>query len=504
MGAEDSTSPEIARRVDARCDEFEQALITGGSPVIETYLADAAPKERHSLLEELLWLEVDFRIAHGEKPDVAEYSDRFPEISPDRLAKIVAGIVTDDAWIGRQLHVYQCVSLIGSGAMGRVYLALHHDLQRHCAIKILSPRRGVCDAEYVARFHCEGQAAAALIHPNIVTLHAVGQMDETHFLEMEYVAGRSLQQLIHDEGPLPADQALQLAAMVAEGLAAAHRAGIVHRDVKPDNIMVTRAGIAKVGDFGLARMMSVEGTHITNAICGTPNYMAPELLRGEVATPASDVYALGLCLFQMLIGRFPWVGKNLTELMLSGRTELVPDVRDLRPGLSEELADCVARMTSPIPEERPADASAAAVLLRAVLGQERDLESLFIEAFANDTTVTWMRNGDQYRITRQLPENRKQTVIVETTDHELSDRLLILYSNCCPAVPEYFEQALRQNSELMHASLAIRDVEGQAMFVVINAYPRSTVGAEEIRRSVLEIAAHADHVEALLTQSDRH
>lgn len=504
MGVEDSTSPEIARRVDARCDEFERALATGGSPAIEDYLANAASDERCPLLEELLWLEVDFRIARGEHPQVADYSDRFPEISPNRLAIIVSGFMAEDAWIGRKLHVYQCVSLIGSGAMGRVYLALHHDLQRHCAIKILSPRRGVCDADYVARFHCEGQAAAALIHPNIVTLHAVGQIDETHFLEMEYVAGRSLQRLIQDEGPLPADQALQLAAMVAEGLAAAHRAGIVHRDVKPDNIMVTRAGIAKVGDFGLARMMSVEGTHLTNAICGTPNYMAPELLRGEIATPASDVYALGLCLFQMLIGRLPWVGKNLTELMLSGRTEQVPNVRDLRPDLSNELAGCVARMTSPIPDERPVDAGAAAALLRAVLGQERDLESLFIEAFANETTVTWVRSGNQYRITRRLPGDRRQTVIVETTDHDLSDRLLILYSICCPAVPEYFEQALRQNSVIMHASLAIRDVEGQSMFVVINAYPRSTVGAEEIRRSVLEIAVHADQVEALLTHSDLH
>jgi len=191
MGVEDSTSPDIARRVDARCDEFERALAVGGSPVIEDYLANAAPDERRSLLEELLWLEVDFRIAHGEQPKVADYSDRFPEIPSSRLALIVSGLTAEDAWIGRKLHVYQCVSLIGSGAMGRVYLALHHDLQRHCAIKILSPRRGVCDADYVARFHCEGQAAAALIHPNIVTLHAVGQIDETHFLEMEYVQGMS-------------------------------------------------------------------------------------------------------------------------------------------------------------------------------------------------------------------------------------------------------------------------------------------------------------------------
>ncbi len=505
MSDDASKSLEAARLIDARCDEFEQALTAGRSPAIEVFLNELPPRQRQSLLLELLGLEVDFRVARREKPVAGDYVLRFPELSDDQIESILAPRVGGDQLIGRKLHIYQCVSLVGSGAMGRVYLALHDDLQRHCALKILSPRRGVCDAEYIARFQQEGQAAAALIHPNIVTLHAVGHMGDTHFLEMEYVAGRSLQQLIREEGPLPADRALQLTAMVADGLAAAHRAGIIHRDVKPDNVMVTRSGIAKIGDFGLARRtLTTEGDSLANVICGTPNYMAPELFQGQEASPASDVYALGLCLFQLLIGRLPWREVSLTELARCGRTETVPNIRDLRPELSLEVAECVALLTAPTPDQRPVDAVAAAQLLHAVLGLERDLESLLIEAFGNDTTVTWVRDGENFCVTRQLPGNRQQKVFLEPTQHAVHERILLLYSICCRATPHFYEQALQQNAVVMHGSLAIREIDGQKMFVVINAYPRSTVAPEEIRRSVSEIAAQADQVEQLLTGQDRN
>ncbi len=505
-GDDASASIAAARRNNTRCDEFEQALTAGQSPRIESYLADVPANEREQLLVELLGAEADFRVMRRERLSVGDYTARFPELSAVRIAEIVEGSrLREDALIGRKLHVYQCVSLVGAGAMGRVYLALHDDLRRHCALKILSPRRGVCDPELIAQFLQEGQAAAALIHPNIVALHAVGQLGGTHFLEMEYVPGRSLQQLIREEGPLPADLALRLATMVADGLAAAHRAGIVHRDVKPDNVLITREGIAKLGDFGLAkRRLPTEVDSADQTIIGTPNYMAPELFQGQGASSSSDVYALGLCLFQMLIGRLPWQEVSIVQLIRSGRTETVPNIRDLRPELSLELAECVALLTAPDPDRRPADGVAASLLLHAVLGLERDLESLLLEAFGNDTTVTWVRNGENYCVTRQLPGDRKQKVFLEPTPHAAHERVLLLYSICCPATPSYYEQALLQNAIVLHASLAIREIDGQKMFVVINAYPRSTVAPEEIRRSVLEIATQADQVEHRLTGHDHN
>ena len=527
MHDEDFDSLALERWIDARCDEFQRALSNGQSPRIESFLVGVTPLDCRRLLKELIGLDVDFRFAQNEQPVVSDYAQRFPSLSAEQIASIFESSevncfqstgsfseekiefdqlkrIGDHKLIGRKLHIYQCVSLLGAGAMGHVYLALHDDLQRHCALKILAPKHGVYDKEYIAQFQQEGQAAAALIHPNIVGLHAIGCIADTHFLEMEYVPGISLQQLINNEGPLPTVRALRLAAMVADGLAAAHRAGIIHRDVKPANVIVTPEGIAKVGDFGLAKKLMSDDEDSGKVFCGTPNYMAPELFQGLNASPASDVYALGLCLFQMLIGKLPWQETSLTHLACFGRTETIPNVRDIRPELSPAIADCVELLTASSLSQRPANAVAASKLLHAVMGSERDIESLLIEAFANDTTITWNRDGERYSLTRQLPGNRRQIVFVETTEHATLDRILLIFSTCCDANPSYYEQALRQNWIVMHGSLAIRDIDGKPMFVVINAYPRSTVAPEEIRRSVIDIASQADEVERHLTGTDRY
>lgn len=411
----------------------------------------------------------------------------------------------DDSLIGRKLHVYQCVSLIGSGGMGRVYLAVHEDLHRRCALKILSPKRVACDDDYVARFVQEGRAAAALVHPNVVTVHAVGQVDGSHFLEMEFISGRSMQQLIADEGALTVQRALTLTAQTADGLAAAHREGIVHRDIKPDNIMLNRKGVPKLSDFGLAkRVLNSSGQPVAEGLCGTPNFMAPELFTGEVATAASDVYGLGVCLYLMLTGELPFHAMSLADLRYRHQTNAVPNVRERRPDISLEVAGAVAKMTDPIPARRPKDAVEASHLLHAVLGHERDLESLLTEAFSHEPGVSWKRNGDQYALTRMLPGDRQQTVYVEPSDHGIDDRLLLFYSICCKAQSGYYEQALRMNSDMLHGSLALREINGEPYFVVVDTYPRATVDPEEIRRTVLEMARQADDVEHELTGLDHH
>lgn len=411
----------------------------------------------------------------------------------------------DDSLLGQQLHIYDFESLIGSGAMGRVYLATHRDLQRKCAVKVLAPKHGKCDDEYVARFLHEGRATASLVHPNIVTVHAVGEEAGHYYLEMEFISGRSLQQVIRDEQQLPIDRALALAMMIADGLAAAHREGIVHRDVKPDNVILTRDGRAKIGDFGLAKLVrGYRGRPIADGICGTPNYMAPELFQGHAATMSCDVYSLGICLFQMLSGHLPYRAASIADLQWKVRSEAVPNIRDLRPDVPLEVASCLAQMTAPTPANRPDSAIEATQLLHAVLGQVRDLESLMIEAFKHELTVTWTREDDRYRIVRVLPSKRQQVVYVEPSEHSVEERLLLIYSTCCPAQPSFYEQALKQNSDMLHGSLALRMVEGVLQFVVIDTYPRSTVDPEDIRRTVLEVAMQADRVEQLLTGQDRN
>ncbi|MDA1054686.1 MAG: protein kinase [Planctomycetota bacterium] len=410
-----------------------------------------------------------------------------------------------DPLIGRKVHVYQCVSLIGSGGMGRVYLANHTDLERRCALKILSPKRATCDEEFVERFLQEGRSAAALVHPNVVTIHAVGRADGVHFLEMEFISGRSLQQVIKDDGRLPTDRALTLAAGVAEGLSAAHREGIIHRDVKPDNVMLTRQGIPKVSDFGLAkRVLNRNGKPVADGLCGTPNYMAPELFQGETATPASDVYALGVCLYLMLSGRLPNRAKSIAELRWKATSESVPNIREVCPDVSLEVAEALSLMTSPTPAHRPQDATSALQLIHAVLGHERDLESLLTQAFRHEPAITWQRHGTMYSVVRNLPNNRSQTVFIENSHHDIEDRLLLFYSVCCVAQPTYFEKSLRLNSEMLHGCLAIRDIDGKPYFVVLNTYPRATVDPEEIKQTVMEVARIADQVEEQLTGQDNN
>lgn len=407
--------------------------------------------------------------------------------------------------VGKDLDVYRIDSLLGRGGMGCVFRAIHRDLHRPCALKILLPGLADEDADYVQRFQNEGRAAAGLVHPNVVTIHAIGQTDGYHFLEMEFLPGRSLQQVIKTEGRLTPVRATALAARMAEGLGAAHRAEIVHQDLKPDNVLLTHQGIPKIADFGLAkRIRPRPDTELPDCLCGTPNFMAPELFQGAPATPASDVYALGVTYYLMLTGEFPFSAPTIPKLMQAVTSQAVPSIRSRVPELPLEMAECLAVLLDKTPSNRPKDGTVAAQLLNAVLGQVRDIESLLNDAFADGKPVRWTRSGERYRLDISLPKERNQIVFVEPSTHGAAERLLMISSICCQADPAYFEHALRLNAEMLHGSLAIKEIDGVQKFVVIDTYPRSTVDAEEVRRSVLEVAYRADAVEQLLTGLDRH
>jgi eukaryotic-like serine/threonine-protein kinase len=419
-----------------------------------------------------------------------------------------AGCVDDieeqkDELLGTQLHVYRCEALLGRGAMGRVYLAHHQDLGRNCALKVLSKRVWQTDLEYGKRFVSEGRTAAALVHPNIVTTHAIGEARGYRFLEMEFVPGRSLQELIEHEQRLVPSHAMSLILRIAEGLAAAHRKGIIHRDLKPDNVLVSVQSVPKIADFGLAKRVWSERDE-GELLVGTPHYMAPELFNGEPATAASDVYALGACLFVMLTGQVPYPCGSIQALAERVQDESLPDFRQLGVEVPLEIADCIDQLMAKTPANRPSDAGEALQLLTAVAGDVPDVESLLDTAFGSQPNVTWSRCGEKCCVEVRLPEGRRQTVLIEPSAHPVADRLLLLYSQCGDARPEYFEKGLRLNGLMAHGGLAIREIAGTPQFVMIDTYPRATVDAEEIRRSVLELASQADAVEKLLSGVDRY
>src|SRR5213079_3209398 len=237
------------------------------------------------------------------------------------------------------------------------------ELDRPVAIKRLAENLAA-DGGFKQRFLREARLAARLSHPNIVGVYDVGEDDGLPFIVMEYVEGQTLADLLRRRGRLEPDEAVALTLQACAGLETAHEAGLVHRDVKPQNLLVTPGGTVKIADFGIAR--SLDGTHLTQAgtVLGTAGYLAPEQAAGETVTAAADVYALGAVLYELLTGRPPYVAESLTELFLKQRHGSITPVRELARDVPAALEDTVMRALARDPRYRPESAAALAGELR--------------------------------------------------------------------------------------------------------------------------------------------
>ena len=262
---------------------------------------------------------------------------------------------------------YELEELVGTGGMSRVYRAHDRRLERLVALKVLHERLGA-DDEHVSRFHHEARAVAQLSHPNIVTVIDRGEDGGRRFIVFEYVDGENLKQLCERTGPLPVRRALEIAVAVADGLAYAHEHGVVHRDVKPQNVLLSRDGEVKVTDFGIARSLDAEsGLTVTGTVLGTSSYLSPEQASGLRVTPAADVYSLGVVLYELLAGAVPFPGGNQVVVALKHVNEPPPSLLDSRPDVPARLASAVARALQKDPERRFASMDDFAAELRACL-----------------------------------------------------------------------------------------------------------------------------------------
>ena len=343
-----------------------------------------------------------------------------------------------DHLVGQQVGVYLIESVLGHGGMGHVFVAKHQHLQRRCALKILSPQTAQRDQEYVERFRHEGRAAASLNHPNVTIIHAIGEEDGLHFLEMEMLTGGALQQLVAREGRLSPARAAKLMVHASAGMAAAHAEGLVHRDLKPDNILLTDDHQPKIADFGLAKRVAAAN----GKLAGTPNYMAPELFDGAPATLASDVYALGATFFMLLAGRVPFAAKSLQDLMQQAKHSPLPELDALGVSAPAVVTECLRQLLAKDPQQRCPDASGAVQLLSSVVDVVRDLRTIVADAFTSSRHVQW--NDEQWKdeqfsleqceLTVQLPQGRSQTVFLERAEpaNDGHEHLLLIYSVCCP------------------------------------------------------------------------
>ena len=239
--------------------------------------------------------------------------------------------------IGRILaNRYEILERVGSGGMAFVYRAKDLLLNRTVAVKVLSPHY-VADEEFIRKFKREAQAAAGLSNPNIVGVYDVGQDGDTYYIIMEFLEGKTLKQLLNENGPLPFTAALQIVKQIAEALRAAHKHGVIHRDIKPHNIMISADGHVKVTDFGIARAVTSSTMTNTGAMVGSVHYISPEQARGGFVGEKSDIYSLGVVLYELVTGQLPFSGDSMFSIALKHLQEPVPPPRKLDPTIPVEV-----------------------------------------------------------------------------------------------------------------------------------------------------------------------
>jgi len=311
---------------------------------------------------------------------------------------------------------YEIGERLGSGGMSSVHQATDLILERTVAVKILAEHLSD-DERFVARFRREALAVAKLIHPNIVQVYDTGIDEGRHYIVMEYVQGRSGAQILQRHGPLDGETTAEIGAQACAGLDYAHRRGIIHRDVKPGNLMIVGGPVGggemtmKLTDFGIAR--AVEQTRITQvgSVVGTAAYLSPEQVRGEEATPATDVYALGVVLYQFLTGRLPYEGSTLAELAVRQQNEKPLPPSTYNDEVPETLGAAVLRALEGDPNRRYASASELAGGL--ALGMQGEDVTLPLEEGTAATNVlgaeTATRRLDQTAQTEYRPAQPSPT-----------------------------------------------------------------------------------------------
>ena len=290
---------------------------------------------------------------------------------------------------------------IAAGGMGTVWAATDQRLHRRVAVKLLKEDLAR-DERFVLRFEREARASAALSHPNVAGVFDYGQDDGKPFIVMELVSGRDLARVLREEGPLEPDRARAIGVQICAALAHAHAAGLVHRDVKPANVIVGEGDRVKVTDFGIARAAGDATLTATGSVLGSAHYMSPEQASGGAVTPATDVYAAGIVLYEMLTNALPFTGDSPVSVALRHVSDEVPAPSSVNPRVPESLDSIVARATAKDPAARWPDAAAMGTALEGgaptapLVAETAEATQVIGPAGTQEATTVWPIPGDRY------------------------------------------------------------------------------------------------------------
>jgi len=294
---------------------------------------------------------------------------------------------------------YQIVKSIGEGGMANVYLAYDTILDRNVAIKVL---RGDLsnDEKFVRRFQREALAASSLSNPNIVEVYDVGEDNGEYYIVMEYIEGKHLKQLIKKRGKLTVSEAVDIVMQITDGLSVAHDSYIIHRDIKPQNIMILENGLIKITDFGIAMAMNSTQLTQTNSVMGSVHYLPPEQASGKGSTLQSDIYSIGILFYELLTGKLPFKGENAVEIALKHLKEELPSIRDEIPNIPQSVENIIIKATAKNPKNRYADAREMHEDLKTCLDPSRKDEAKI--------KLRYQEASDDTKMIKQIKEEPKK------------------------------------------------------------------------------------------------
>ena len=362
---------------------------------------------------------------------------------------------------------YQIIKSIGEGGMANVYLAYDTILDRNVAVKVL---RGdlATDEKFVRRFQREALSASSLSHPNIVEVYDVGEDNGQYYIVMEYIEGCQLKQLLKKRGRLTLSEVIDIMLQITDGLSVAHDAYIIHRDIKPQNIMILDSGLVKITDFGIAMAMNSTQLTQTNSVMGSVHYLPPEQANGKGSTLQSDIYSMGILMYELLTGELPYKGDNSVEIALKHLKEKIPSVRDKYPEIPQSVENIIIKATAKNPKNRYADARSMNEDLRTCLDDSRANEAKIVLPYPefdedrkpkNTTKTATKSEGIVKEIKTEEVENTKRDNKVLITLFAVFTGIVLVITSIIVLLPVITNQT----------EIKVPDVSGLDISEAINA-----------------------------------